>query len=74
MDVSKLGLDYDDEGGLTRQEKKRHKVRSRIVRDRMREKAFSKAAPMNALFETDEDFKLTIGTYPLVSGWWMTIV
>lgn len=33
----------------------------------MRENAFSRAAPISALFETDEDFKNTIGTYPLVS-------
>ncbi len=67
MDISKLSLDLEGDLPLTRQEKKRHKVRGRLIRDRMRENAFSRAAPISSLFETDEDFKTTIGTYPLVS-------
>ena len=67
MDISKLKVDDYEPNFTSLQDKKRHKVRARMMRDRMRENAFARVSPMSTLFETDPDFKMTIGTYPLVS-------
>lgn len=67
MDISKLKVDDYEPNFTSLQDKKRHKVRARMMRDRMRENAFARVSPMSTLFETDPDLKSTIGTYPLVS-------
>ncbi len=66
IDISKLKVEENEEHFASLQEKKKYKVRGRVLRDRMREMAFSRVAPICALFETDDDFKQAIGTYPLV--------
>ena len=53
MDIKNIEVDPPDSQVLTKQERKRLKVRARIIRDRMRDAAFNNIAPICALFETD---------------------